>query len=107
MCTLACSHTVVRMTLAICDTPVMAAYIPTDNLRAALEAERAAKAAYAVALERLHAAIAAEVALPAKNADVARFVDFHPGHVARIARAHGVPGDPTRTPPRRPSAESH
>lgn len=90
------------MTLAICDTPVMAAYIPSDNLRAALTDERAAKAAYEAALKRLHVAIAAEVALPAKNADVARFVDFHPGHVARIARAHGVLGDPRRKPPAKP-----
>lgn len=89
------------MTLAVCDTPVMAAYIPSDDLRAALEAERAAKVAYEMALEKLHKAIAKEVARPSKNADVARFVDYHPGHVARIARAHGVAGDPTRTPPRR------
>jgi hypothetical protein len=93
------------MTLAVWDTPVMAAYTPSDNLRAALEAERAAKAVYDAALEGLHAAIAAEVARPAKNADVARFVDYHPGHVARIARARGVAGDPSRTPPRRPSAD--
>lgn len=93
------------MTLAICDTPVMAAYTPSDNLRAALEAEREAKAVYDASLERLHAAIAAEVALPAKNADVARFVDYHPGHVARIARAHGVLGDPRRKPPSRTAAE--
>jgi hypothetical protein len=98
------------MTLAVCDTPVMAAYIPSDNLRAALEAERAAKVVYDSALARLHEAIAAEVALPAKNADVARFVDYHPGHVARIARAHGVLGDPRRTPPGRAKpvdSESH
>lgn len=85
----------------------MAAYIPSDNLRAALEAERAAKVVYEAALARLHEAIAAEVARPSKNADVARFADYHPGHVARIARAHGVAGDPTRTPPRRPGSDSH
>lgn len=94
------------MTLAVCDTPVMAAYIPSDNLRAALAAEQAAKAAHDRALEQLHAAIAAEVALPSKPADVARAVSYHPGHVSRIARAHGVPGDPRRKPPAPKPAES-
>lgn len=94
------------MTLAVWDTPLMATYIPSDNLRAALATVQAAKAALATALEELHAAIAAEVALPSKPADVARAVDYHPGHVSRIARAHGVPGDPRRKPPVRPAGES-
>lgn len=84
----------------------MAAYIPSEHLRTALEAERAAKVAHDAALEVLHEAIAAEVALPSKPADVARAVHYHPGHVARIARAHGVPGDPRRIPPRKPPTES-
>jgi hypothetical protein len=89
------------MTATVCDTPYVATYVPSDALRAALAAERAAKDAYDAALAELHKAIAAEVALPSKPADVARAVDYHPGSVARIARAHGVPGDPRRVPPRR------
>jgi hypothetical protein len=91
------------MTATICETVLMPAYVPSENLRETLEAERAAKAAHAAAVARLHQAIADEAALPSKNADVARAVDYHPGHVARIARAHGVAGDPNRIPSRRPA----
>jgi len=89
------------MTVFVCENPSMATYVPSDNLRAKYAAHRAAVAAEEAALKELHQAIADEVALPSKPADVARAVEYHPGSVARIARAHGVEGDPTRRPPAR------
>lgn len=80
----------------------MATYIPSDNLRAAREAERAAKDAYDKALERLYDAIAAELVPPVKAADIGRYLGYHAGHVTRIGRDRGVKPTVIRKPPGRP-----
>lgn len=86
------------MTAAVCETALMP-YVPSDHLLAALADERQTKAAHDAALERLHDAIAAEVARPTKPADVARVVDYHPGSVRRLARERGVEPMVDRRPP--------
>lgn len=87
------------MTTAVWNTALMAPYVPSENLRAALAKVKATKAAYDQALEDLHDAIAAEVAIPVRPADVGRFVEYHPGSVRRIARDRGVDPYVNRTPP--------
>lgn len=95
------------MTLAVCETAHVATYVPSKTLLAAVAAERATKAAHEAAVEQLHEAIAMEVALPTKPADVARIVGYHPGHVRRLARDRGVEPMVDREPPRRVVRDYH
>lgn len=101
------SNTLFSMTVAVCETSEVA-YEPSDDLRAAKEAFKAAKDAYDEATERLHTLIAEEVAKPTRPADVARFMEWHPGYVRRIARERGVAPHIDVEPPRRkPASPDH
>jgi hypothetical protein len=95
----------------VCKTGRMAKDLdPSPRLAAAVTAHNAAKAALKAAKEELALAIADELRAGAKIAPVARYADYVPEHVRRIARAHGIEGDPSRVPPpappRRTPAES-
>lgn len=98
------------MTVTMWKTADVAAYEPSADLRkavAAMDAAKAkAKAIIDAATERLHQAIADEVAKPTRPADVARFMDWHPGYVRKIARDRGVAPHIDVEPPRRKPAES-
>jgi hypothetical protein len=90
------------MSQGVCETSEVA-YEASDDLRAAKEAAEVAKDAYDKATEHLHAVIAAEVAKPTRPADVARFMNMHPGYIRRIARDRGVAPHIDVEPPRRRS----
>lgn len=105
---LARSNTLFRMPTSICEAPDVATYEPSDELRAAAEAFKAAEDVYNAALERLYDGIAAEVAKPTRPADIARFLGYHSGHVRRIARERGVaPHVEVEPPRRRAKADPH
>jgi hypothetical protein len=95
----------------MCHTLDVTAYEPSDQLRAAREAMEEVKAVTKrmldEATERLHQAIADEVAKPNKPADVARFMGWHAGYVRKLARERGVPAymDVEPPPPRRRSSD--
>jgi len=84
----------------------VADYKPSDELRAAREAMEEVKAVtdemIKTATKRLHKAIAADAAVPTNTiADIARFMDWSPNYVSRIARAGGVPARVDVEPPKR------
>lgn len=93
------------MTVTLCENSVVAAYEPSDDLRTAVDEMARAKAKaekiVEVATSRLHQAIADEVAKPTRPADVARFMNWHPGYVRKIARERGVAPHVDVEPPRR------
>lgn len=72
---------------------------PSPHLRDAIAAHERAKKALKTAKERLAEAVAEEVRSGAKLTDVAKEAKYTPEHVRRLARAHGVEGDPSRIPP--------
>lgn len=74
-------------------------YEPTQPLRDAIRAHERAKKALKTAKEQLAKRAAEEVRDGAKLSDVAKATGYTPEHVRRIARAHGVEGDPSRIPP--------
>lgn len=96
------------MTSTLCETSDVATYQPSDDLRTAVEEMAKAKAKaekiIEVATKRLHQAIADEVAKPTRPADVARYMDWHPGYVRKIARERGVAPHVDVEPPRRKPA---
>lgn len=89
------------MTLSICEAPRVAVLDPSDKLRAAKEAADAAKAAYDVALEQLHAAMADEMkSRPGVGTtEMARYLNYSSGHVRRLAKERGVPPKADVSPP--------
>lgn len=93
------------MTTSICQTADVAAYEPSESLRAAVEnlekAKDIAKGIVAEATQKLYDEIAIEVAKPTRPADLGRYLDYHPGHVRRIARDRGVAPHVDVEPPRR------
>lgn len=91
------------MTLSICEPVHVAVFEPSDKLRAAKEKADATKAAYDVALEELHAAMADELLTrpDVGTTDLARYADYSAGHVRRLARERGVPAKIDAEPPRR------
>jgi hypothetical protein len=95
------------MTLSICEAAHVAVFEPSDKLRAAKEASDAAKDAYDVALERLHAAMAEElIARPdIGTTEMAGYLDYSAGHTRRLARERGVPARIEAEPPRRRKRE--
>jgi hypothetical protein len=93
------------MTTELCETPLVPAYEPSDELRQAKQAAEETKAASDAAVVRLHQAIADEV-VNNRTADVARFMNQHPGYIRRIAKAHGVEPKVDVEPPRRRSADT-
>lgn len=87
----------------VCKTGGMARDLdPSPRLKAADAEHRRAIAALKAAKAELALAIAEEVRGGAKIAAVARYVAYVPEHVRRIARAHGIEGDPSRVPPPAP-----
>lgn len=84
-----------------CHTGGMALELSPEYKAAASE-YIAAVAALEAAREKLAPLVAAEVARGAKLSHVAKAAGYTPEHVRRIARAHGVEGDPSRVPPPAP-----
>lgn len=74
-------------------------YEPSPPLRDAIKAHERAKKALKNAKEVLAKRAAEEVGGGAKLSDVAKATGYTPEHVRRLARAHGVEGDPSRIPP--------
>lgn len=96
------------MTLSMCEAPDVAAFEPSDKLRAAKEASDEAEALYEAALERLYDAIAEELLTrpDVGTTALAGFLHRSAGHVRRIARERGVPAKVDVEPPRRrPAAD--
>lgn len=93
----------------ICHTDPVATELP-EELLAAARAHTRAEEMLKRRREELALAIANAVRDGAKLSHVARAAGYTPEHVRRIARAHGVEGDPSRipppAPPRRAAAES-
>ncbi len=75
---------------------------PSPRLQDAIQAHERAKKTLKAAKERLAEAVADEVRDGAKLSDVAKAAKYTPEHVRRLARAHGVEGDPSRIPPPAP-----
>ena len=87
--------------MLICET-VAVAKEPSDRLTEAVRARDRAKAALDKRLEELGEVIADEVRSGVMQSKVAKVAKYTPEHVRRIARAHGVEGDPSRVPPPAP-----
>ncbi len=75
------------------------AYQPSQRLLAAQQVVAEREAALKEAMADLYQAVAEEVAMPNKPADVARYMDWHAGYVRKLARERGVPGYVDRKPP--------
>lgn len=85
--------------MRISDTQVMPALKLSDEYLAAARAYVRAVDALEAARLKLAPLVAAEVARGAKLSHVAKAAGYTPAHVRRIARAHGVEGDPSIVPP--------
>jgi hypothetical protein len=91
-----------RHTTAWHNGPVAREFVPSDPLRDAIKAHERAKKALKNAKEKLAQLAAEEVRSGAKLTDVAKATGYSDEHVRRLARAHGVEGDPSRIPPPAP-----
>lgn len=84
--------------MTIWHTQPVADLLP-DVLLSAVRAHHRAEEQLKRRKEELAQAIADAVKDGAKLSHVARAAGYTPEHVRRIARAHGVEGDPSRVPP--------